>query len=144
MTWCNVGVHASVSLVVTRARYTADATSFDGKTVCGVLDWASDAGVPHLAVIAGQVTPEAREELAVRPGVQVLALTMQYLIGGLVIVETVFAYPGLGQGLVQAVTARDIPTVQGVAILLAAIYIFINIIADLLVVLLVPKLRTSL
>ncbi len=78
------------------------------------------------------------------PTVQVLALTMQYLIGGLVIVETVFAYPGLGQGLVQAVTARDIPTVQGVAILLAAIYIFINIIADLLVVLLVPKLRTSL
>jgi peptide/nickel transport system permease protein len=45
---------------------------------------------------------------------------------------------------VQAVTARDIPTVQGVAMLLAAIYIVINIVADVIVVLLIPKLRTSL
>jgi peptide/nickel transport system permease protein len=80
---------------------------------------------------------------ALAPTVQVIALTMQYLIGGIVIVETVFAYPGLGQGLVQAVVARDIPTVQGVAILLAAIYIVINIVADVIVVLLIPKLRTS-
>jgi len=44
---------------------------------------------------------------------------------------------------VQAVVARDIPTVQGVAILLAAVYIVINIVADVVVVLLIPKLRTS-
>lgn len=81
---------------------------------------------------------------AMAPTVQVLALTLQYLIGGIVIVETVFAYPGLGQGLVQAVIARDIPTVQGVAMLLAAVYIVINIVADVIVVLLIPKLRTSL
>jgi peptide/nickel transport system permease protein len=78
------------------------------------------------------------------PTIQVLALTLQYLIGGLVIVETVFAYPGLGQGLVQAVNARDIPTVQGVAILLAAAYIAINIAADLAVALVIPKERTRL
>ena len=48
----------------------------------GVVEWASDAGVPHIAVIAGQVTPEAREELAVRPGVQVLALTDRVWQGG--------------------------------------------------------------
>ena len=70
-----------VELVVT-GEGKLDATSFDGKTVGGVLDWASDAGVPHLAVIAGQVTPEAREELAVRPGVQVLALTDRVWQGG--------------------------------------------------------------
>lgn len=96
-------------------------------------------GVPERRVVARHAL---RNALA--PTVQVLALTAQYLIGGIVIVETVFAYPGLGQGLVQAVTARDIPTVQGIAILLAAIYIVINIVADVAVVLLVPKLRTSL
>ena len=95
-------------------------------------------GVPERRVVARHAL---RNALA--PTVQVLALTVQYLIGGIVIVETVFAYPGLGQGLVQAVTARDIPTVQGVAMLLAAIYIVINIVADLIVVLLIPKLRTS-
>jgi len=95
-------------------------------------------GVPERRVV---VRHALRNSLA--PTVQVLALTVQYLIGGIVIVETVFAYPGLGKGLVQAVIARDIPTVQGVAMLLAAIYIVINILADFVVVLLIPKLRTS-
>jgi peptide/nickel transport system permease protein len=80
---------------------------------------------------------------ALAPTVQVLALTAQYLVGGLVVVETVFAYPGIGQGLVQAVVARDIPVVQGIGLLLAALYIGINIVADIIVVLLVPRLRTS-
>jgi peptide/nickel transport system permease protein len=96
------------------------------------------SGIPERRVVLRHVL---RNALA--PTVQVLALTVQYLIGGIVIVETVFAYPGLGQGLVQAVVARDIPTVQGVAMLLAAIYIVINIAADLIVVLLIPKLRTA-
>lgn len=52
-----------------------DATSFAGKVVGGVLDWSIDEGVPHRAVIAGQVTPEAHEELAVRPHTEVLPLT---------------------------------------------------------------------
>jgi peptide/nickel transport system permease protein len=95
-------------------------------------------GVPERRVV---IRHGLRNALA--PTVQVLALTLQYLIGGLVIVETVFAYPGLGQGLVQAVVARDIPVVQGIAILLATIYIVINIVADVAVVLLNPKLRTS-
>lgn len=96
------------------------------------------SGIPERRVVLRHAL---RNALA--PTVQVFALTIQYLIGGIVIVETVFAYPGLGQGLVQAVVARDIPTVQGVAMLLAGIYIVINIAADLIVVLLIPKLRTS-
>jgi glycerate kinase len=63
-----------VELVVT-GEGRLDVTSFDGKVVGGVLEWSADAGVPFGAVIAGQVTPEAREELAVRARVQVLALT---------------------------------------------------------------------
>jgi peptide/nickel transport system permease protein len=108
---------------------------------------AMSADYVQMARLSG--IPERRVVLrhalrnALAPTVQVLALTVQYLIGGIVIVETVFAYPGLGQGLVQAVVARDIPTVQGVAMLLAAIYIVINIAADLVVVLLIPKLRTA-
>jgi peptide/nickel transport system permease protein len=80
---------------------------------------------------------------ALAPSVQITAITLQWLIGGIFIVENLFGYPGIGQGLVQAVIARDIPYVQSVAILLAALYITINIFADLAVVLLVPKLRTA-
>lgn len=52
-----------------------DATSFAGKVVGGVLDWAADLGVAHTAVIAGQATPEAREELGVRGAASLFALT---------------------------------------------------------------------
>ena len=80
---------------------------------------------------------------ALAPSVQMLALTLMWLVGGVIVVETVFAYPGIGLGLVQAVQARDMPYVQTVALLIAAIYIAINIAADLLVVYLVPRLRTG-
>ncbi len=80
---------------------------------------------------------------ALAPTVQVIALDVQWLIGGIIVTEYVFGYPGLGQGLAQAVSARDIPLVQSVALLLAAVFIVINIVADLLVVFLIPKLRTA-
>lgn len=81
---------------------------------------------------------------ALAPSVQTFAQAIQYLIGGIIVVEAVFAYPGIGQLLVNAVTTRDATEVQAIALLLAAIYIVINILADLLVVFLVPKLRTNL
>lgn len=80
---------------------------------------------------------------ALAPTVQTTALTLQWLIGGIFVVETLFDYPGIGQGLVQAVQARDIPTVQSLGLIIAAIYISINIVADVIVVLLIPKLRTQ-
>jgi len=81
---------------------------------------------------------------ALAPSVQVFAQNIQYLIGGIIVVEYLFAYPGLGKELVDAVSIRDVREVQSLAVLVAAIYISINIVADLLVVLLVPRLRTSL
>ena len=57
--------------------------------------------------------------------------------------ERIFAYPGIGFTLVNAVSVRDIPIVQALAMLIAALYIGINIVADLVVVLLIPKLRTA-
>jgi peptide/nickel transport system permease protein len=80
---------------------------------------------------------------ALAPSVQTVAQTLQYLLGGIIIVESVFNYPGIGTTLVQSVSTRDIQLVSVIAFLLAAAYIAINIIADVVVVLLVPKLRTQ-
>ena len=77
------------------------------------------------------------------PSVQTIAQTLQYLIGGIIITESVFDYPGIGTTLVQAVSTRDVQLVSVIAFLLAAVYITINIVADVVVVLLVPKLRTQ-
>ena len=79
---------------------------------------------------------------ALPPSIQTIAQTLQYLLGGIIITESVFAYPGIGTTLVQAVSSRDIQLVSVIAFLLAAVYIAINIAADVIVVLLVPKLRT--
>jgi peptide/nickel transport system permease protein len=78
------------------------------------------------------------------PSVQVFALSIQYLVGGVIITEAVFSYPGLGTQLVSSVLARDVTEVQAIVVIVAAAYIAINIVADLLVVYLVPKLRTEL
>jgi peptide/nickel transport system permease protein len=78
---------------------------------------------------------------ALAPSVQVLAQNLQYLVGGVIIVETVFAYPGLGSQLVSSVSNRDVTMVQSIAMLIAVIYVLINLVADLIVMLLVPKLR---
>jgi peptide/nickel transport system permease protein len=81
---------------------------------------------------------------ALAPTIQVIALNIQWLVGGIIVTETVFGYPGIGQQLVEVVTSRDIPFVQAVCMILAAFYLLINIASDLLVVFLVPKLRTEL
>jgi peptide/nickel transport system permease protein len=80
---------------------------------------------------------------AVAPSIQTFAQIIQYLLGGVVLIEFVFGYPGIGAGFVQYVSARDLPTVQAVATLLAVVYIGMNILADLLVTLAIPKLRTG-
>jgi len=81
---------------------------------------------------------------AVANSVQTIAQNLQYLVGGIIVVEAVFTYPGIGVYLVQAVLARDTNKILAAAIILAAFYTVLNIIADLIVVFLVPKLRTEL
>ena len=78
---------------------------------------------------------------ALAPSVQILAQNLQWLIGGIIITENVFAYPGIGSTLVVAVQNRDVTLVQSVAMLIAIVYIALNLIADLIVMLLVPKIR---
>jgi peptide/nickel transport system permease protein len=81
---------------------------------------------------------------AMAPSVQIFAQNIQYLIGGIIIVESVFNYPGIGLFLVNAVSTRDVTEVAAVALIVAAVYILVNVLADLIVVFLVPKLRTGL
>jgi len=81
---------------------------------------------------------------AIAPSVQIFGQSLQYLFGGIIIVETLFSYPGIGQLLVEAVSERDVTLVQGITLVLAVAYIAINVVADLIVVFLVPKLRTGL
>jgi peptide/nickel transport system permease protein len=104
----------------------------------GYVEWARLNGIPE-----GRVIRRHALRNALAPTVQTTALTVQWLIGGIFVVETVFGYPGIGQGLVQAVQARDIPTVQSIGLIIAFIYIGINIAADIIVILLIPKLRTQ-
>jgi peptide/nickel transport system permease protein len=95
-------------------------------------------GVSERSVVLRHVVPNA-----MAPAVQALALTIQWLIGGVVVIEALFAYPGIGQALVSAVVNRDLLFVQSVVLMIAALYIVINILADLAVIMLVPKLRTA-
>jgi peptide/nickel transport system permease protein len=78
---------------------------------------------------------------AVGPVVNVVALNLAYLIGGVTIVETVFSYPGLARLMVDAVSRRDMPLVQACAIIFCSAYIFLILIADLLAIFANPRLR---
>jgi peptide/nickel transport system permease protein len=75
--------------------------------------------------------------------VQAVGLTILYLAGGVVVVEVVFNYPGVGQGLVQAVATRDIPVIQFLVMLLAAFYVAVNIGADFATLVATPKRRVT-
>ena len=78
------------------------------------------------------------------PIIQAASLELLFLSGGVVIVETVFSYPGIGYTLIQAVNSRDIPVIQTIAVLLAATCVIINLLADLGVLLVTPRLRARL
>ena len=74
------------------------------------------------------------------PIVNVIAFNLAYLIVGVVVVEVVFVYPGIGQLMVDAVTTRDIPVVQACALIFAATYILLNLLADIISIVTNPRL----
>jgi peptide/nickel transport system permease protein len=78
---------------------------------------------------------------ALAPTVQVIGLSLIYLAGGIVLVETVYQFPGLGLALVDAITARDVPVIQALVLLLSAFYVVLNILADIVVLLVTPRRR---
>jgi peptide/nickel transport system permease protein len=78
---------------------------------------------------------------SIAPTIQVIGLNLLYLAGGIVVVEYVFAYPGMGAGLVDGVASRDIPTIQFITLVLAAFYVFMNILTDVVALLASPRRR---
>ncbi|MGD9912696.1 MAG: ABC transporter permease [Rhizobiaceae bacterium] len=78
---------------------------------------------------------------AIAPIVNVVMLNMAYLVVGVVVVEVIFVYPGMGQYLVDHVAKRDVPVVQAVGLIFAAVYIILNIIADVAAIIANPRLR---
>jgi peptide/nickel transport system permease protein len=75
--------------------------------------------------------------------IQVLALTAAVLAGGVVVVETLFQFPGMGNELVGSVSARDVPTVEAIVMVITAFYVVVNLLANLAVTLLNPRLRRA-
>lgn len=80
---------------------------------------------------------------AIVPTIAVTALQFAYLAGGVVVVEYVFGYPGIGSSLVEAVANRDMPTIQAITLLIGAFYVVVNVIADIATILISPRLRTA-
>jgi peptide/nickel transport system permease protein len=96
-------------------------------------------GLPERRVLWRHAVPNA-----LAPTFQVTALNLAYLAGGIVVIEAVFNYQGVGLLLVDSVRSRDMPVVQAVALLIAALYVVLNLLADLATILVSPRLRTSL
>lgn len=91
-------------------------------------------GVSRRRVILKHVLPNAWA-----PIVNIIAFNLAYLIVGVVVVEAVFVYPGVGQLMVDSVQTRDIPVVQGCALIFAATYIFLNLAADVIAIATNPR-----
>ncbi len=94
-------------------------------------------GVPYWRIVLTHALPNA-----LLPAINVIALTIAWLLGGVVVVEVVFNYPGLGRMLVDAVSDRDLPVIQAITLIVAATYVGVNLVADILAMMLNPRLRT--
>jgi peptide/nickel transport system permease protein len=78
---------------------------------------------------------------AIAPIINVVMINLAFLIVGVVVVEVIFVYPGMGQYLVDHVAKRDVPVVQAVGLIFASVYIVLNIIADIAAIIANPRLR---
>lgn len=94
-------------------------------------------GVPYWRIVFRHALPNA-----LLPTINVVALTIAWLLGGVVVIEKVFNYPGLGRLMIDAISERDLPVVQAIALILASVYVGVNLAADLLTMALNPRLRT--
>ncbi len=99
------------------------------------IEMARLKGISPRQVILTHALPNAWAPIA-----NVVAFNLAYLVVGVVVVEVVFVYPGVGQLMVDAVTTRDIPVVQACALIFAATYIILNLIADIISIVTNPRL----
>jgi peptide/nickel transport system permease protein len=102
------------------------------------IEMAEIKGMKRLRIIILHAFPNS-----LSPVINVIAVNMAYLIVGVVLVEVVFVYPGLGQLLVDSVAKRDLPVVQASGLVFSIVYISLNLLADIFSMLSNPKLRQS-
>ncbi|MBI4203060.1 MAG: ABC transporter permease [Chloroflexi bacterium] len=95
-------------------------------------------GLPMRRVIFRHVLPNA-----LLPTISIVAMNVGWMLGGLIIVENVFSYPGIGRLLLTSIQGRDVPLLQAVALLIAATYAVSNLLADLSYSILNPRIRLS-
>lgn len=104
----------------------------------GYVEMARLKGIPERRVIMRHALPHA-----IGPVAQVVAIQLAWLAGGVVVVEFLFRYPGLGQELISAVNYRDVMVVVAITMIIAAVYVVVNLLADIVGILANPKLRTG-
>ena len=96
-------------------------------------------GLSERAVLWRHAVPNA-----IGPTFQVIAFNIAYLAGGVIVIENIFNYPGLGAALARRRRDTNVPVVQFIAMLLAAIWVVVNLLADIGTILVTPRLRTTL
>jgi peptide/nickel transport system permease protein len=95
-------------------------------------------GMSERTVIFRHAVPNA-----IVPAIQASALQLAWMAGGIVLVEFVFSFPGIGTAFIDAVGNRDVPTVQAIALIIAGVYVVLNLAADVATILVTPRLRTA-
>ncbi|GAA1969256.1 ABC transporter permease [Microbacterium deminutum] len=95
-------------------------------------------GIPERVIIVKHALPNA-----LVPGIQATGLLLSGMLAGIVIVEYVFRYPGLGTALTQAINIRDLPVIQAIVLIYALAVVLFNLLADIATILATPKLRTA-
>jgi peptide/nickel transport system permease protein len=101
------------------------------------VEMARLSGVPERQIVVRHALPNA-----LGPAFQVIALNIAYLAGGVIVVESVFSYTGVGVAMRDAVLNRDYPTAQVVTMIITAVYVVTNLAADVATILVTPRLRT--
>jgi len=104
----------------------------------GYVQMARLKGLPSWRILWFHALPNA-----LGPALNVTALNIAWLMGGIVVVESVFNFPGLGRLLVESISLKDYPVIQAAALLLAGVYILCNFAADIVSILLNPRLRAQ-
>lgn len=100
------------------------------------IEMATLKGVPRRAIIVEHALPNA-----LSPIINVVVLNLAYLVVGVIVVEVVFVYPGIGQLMVDGVSKRDVPLVQACGLIFAITYVGLNLTADVLAIITNPRMR---
>jgi peptide/nickel transport system permease protein len=93
-------------------------------------------GVPRRTILFRHALPNAFDS-----SIQVIALTVGWLVGGVVVTETLFQFPGIGSAFATAVDGRDLQTVEAAAMIVTAVYVTANLLSDLAIIIINPRLR---